>query len=113
MTGEPEAIAMINVAKRLFDAGYNKECDSVLDLCKNIFPRESSLCGSLWKSTQVCRLNRRKIYIHTIRMFKYFLFLSRYKLNFKGACIRQIGVAQNIVWKVLLLMQNNHGSLCL
>ena len=53
MTGEPEAIGMINVAKRLFDAGYNKECDSVLDLCKNIFPRESSHCGSLWKSTQV------------------------------------------------------------
>ena len=53
MTGEPEAIAMINVAKRLFDAGYNKECDAVIDLCKNIFPRESSLCGSLWKSTQV------------------------------------------------------------
>ena len=54
MTGEPEAIGMLNVAKRLFDAGYNKECDSVLDLCKNIFPRESSHCGSLWKSTQVC-----------------------------------------------------------
>ena len=53
MTGEPEAIAMVNVAKRLFDAGCNKECDAVMELCKSLFPRESSLCGSIWKAAQI------------------------------------------------------------
>ena len=53
MTGEPEAIAMVNVAKRLFDAGHNKECDAVIESCKSLFPRESSLCGSIWRATQV------------------------------------------------------------
>ena len=43
----------VNVAKRLYDQGYGKECDLVLELAKSLFPQESSLCGSIWKYTQI------------------------------------------------------------
>ncbi len=51
--GEASAIAFANIAKRLYDQGYSKECDLVLDFAKSVFPQESSLCGSIWKSTQI------------------------------------------------------------
>ena len=45
--------AIVNVAKRLYDQGYGKECDLVLEFAKSLFPQESSSCGSIWKSTQI------------------------------------------------------------
>jgi len=53
VTGEANAIALANIAKRLYDQGYSKECDLVLEFAKSLFPRESSLCGSIWRSTQI------------------------------------------------------------
>lgn len=53
VTGEAEAIALANVAKRLFDQGYGKECDLILNFAKSLFRRESSLCGSIWKTVQI------------------------------------------------------------
>ena len=51
--GETEAIAISNVAKRLYDQGYGKECDLVLEYAKSLFPMESSTCASIWKSAQI------------------------------------------------------------
>ena len=53
VTGEANAIALANIAKRLYDQGYGKECDLVLEFAKSLFPQESSSCGSIWKSTQI------------------------------------------------------------
>ena len=41
------------MAKRLYDQGYGKECDLVLEFAKSLFPQESSLCGSIWRFTQI------------------------------------------------------------
>ena len=41
VTGEANAIALANIAKRLYDQGYSKECDLVLEFAKSLFPRES------------------------------------------------------------------------
>ena len=47
------AIGLANVAKRCWDLGKSKECDLILEFAKSLFPRESSPCGSIWKSVQV------------------------------------------------------------
>ena len=41
ITGEANSIALANIAKRLYDQGYSKECDFVLEFAKSLFPRES------------------------------------------------------------------------
>ena len=41
------------MAKRLYDQGYGKECDLVLEFAKSLFPQESSLCGSIWRYAQI------------------------------------------------------------
>ena len=46
-------LSIANVAKRLYDQGYGKECDLVLEFAKSLFPQESSLCGSIWRYTQI------------------------------------------------------------
>ena len=39
VTGEANVIALSNIAKRLSDKGYNKECGLVLEFTKSLFPR--------------------------------------------------------------------------
>lgn len=53
INGEANAIALSVIAQRLFDQGQNKECDTVLTFAKTLFPRDSSLCGHIVKSTQL------------------------------------------------------------
>ena len=53
VVSEAEAIALANVAKHLFDHGYHKEVETILDLSKNLFPRDNTPSGQVSKMLQI------------------------------------------------------------